>query len=168
MIPGVRNHPIDGGSLITTIAFNQVVAILTAFCLCLVISMGTMTELGHFVVLITISMTSVIPARRIRSRLTLIKGGFYLSLIAFFSVWAVGVIQSHDMPGAWSNPMIVMTALKFAGWSIICCFLVAGSLPFIERIFDIVTDISLLELTAVSHPLLQELARRAQEHTTTP
>ncbi|MCA9061883.1 MAG: HDIG domain-containing protein, partial [Planctomycetaceae bacterium] len=37
----------------------------------------------------------------------------------------------------------------------------AGCLPFIENVFGILTDISLLELTAVSHPLLQELARRA-------
>jgi putative nucleotidyltransferase with HDIG domain len=39
--------------------------------------------------------------------------------------------------------------------------LVAGSLPFIERAFRVVTDISLLEMSDVSHPLLQELVRRA-------
>ncbi|MBL8814433.1 MAG: HDIG domain-containing protein [Planctomyces sp.] len=153
--------PLMAAVLITTIAFNQVVAILTAFCLCLIVSMGTVTDLSHFVILITITLASVIPARRIRSRLTLIRGGFYLSLVAFFAVWSVSVIQAHDMVGAWRNPMVILSALKFAGWTIICCFLVAGSLPFIEKIFDVVTDISLLELTAVSHPLLQELARRA-------
>jgi putative nucleotidyltransferase with HDIG domain len=34
-------------------------------------------------------------------------------------------------------------------------------LPFIEQVFDIQTDISLLELGDVAHPLLQELVRRA-------
>jgi putative nucleotidyltransferase with HDIG domain len=34
-------------------------------------------------------------------------------------------------------------------------------LPFIERMFDVQTDISLLELGDVQHPLLQELVRRA-------
>ncbi len=34
-------------------------------------------------------------------------------------------------------------------------------MPFIERLFDIQTDISLLELGDVAHPLLQELVRRA-------
>jgi putative nucleotidyltransferase with HDIG domain len=34
-------------------------------------------------------------------------------------------------------------------------------LPFIERVFDVQTDISLLELGDVQHPLLQELVRRA-------
>ncbi len=36
-----------------------------------------------------------------------------------------------------------------------------GLLPFIERLFDVQTDISLLELGDAAHPLLQELARRA-------
>ena len=34
-------------------------------------------------------------------------------------------------------------------------------LPFIERFFDVQTEISLLELGDVAHPLLQELVRRA-------
>ena len=40
-------------------------------------------------------------------------------------------------------------------------FLVTGCLPLIERFFGIVTDIRLLELADGSHPLLQELVRRA-------
>ncbi len=53
------------------------------------------------------------------------------------------------------------SSLTLSVWSLVCCFLVAGILPFIEKAFGIVTDISLLELTNVSHPLLQELVRRA-------
>jgi putative nucleotidyltransferase with HDIG domain len=36
-----------------------------------------------------------------------------------------------------------------------------GLLPFIERFFGVVTEISLLELGDIAHPLLQELVRRA-------
>ena len=36
-----------------------------------------------------------------------------------------------------------------------------GLLPFTERLFDVQTDISLLELGDAAHPLLQELAQRA-------
>jgi len=36
-----------------------------------------------------------------------------------------------------------------------------GLLPFIERIFGVLTDIRLLDLGDVAHPLLQELIRRA-------
>jgi hypothetical protein len=40
-------------------------------------------------------------------------------------------------------------------------FLVTGALPLVERCFSIVTDVTLLELADGSHPLLQELIRRA-------
>jgi hypothetical protein len=40
-------------------------------------------------------------------------------------------------------------------------YFVAGSLPFLEAGFGFVTDISLLELSDVSHPLLQDLVTKA-------
>ncbi len=46
-------------------------------------------------------------------------------------------------------------------WGTAAGFLMTGALPLIERCFGIVTDISLLELTDGSHPLLQELVKRA-------
>lgn len=153
--------PLVAAVMITAIANGQVIAIVTAFCLSLLISMATLADLGHFIMLITVCVTSIIPLRRIKSRLTLIKAGFLLALVAFYAVWSVGVIQSHGSASPWQNPQLLMTALKYAGWALVCCYLVAGSLPFIESAFGVVTDISLLELTAVSHPLLQELARRA-------
>ncbi len=47
------------------------------------------------------------------------------------------------------------------GWAIVASFLVTGLLPFIEKVFDVLTDLSLLEIGDPSHPLLQELVRRA-------
>lgn len=153
--------PLVAAVMITAIAHGQLVAIVTAFCLSLLISMGTLADLGHFIMLITVCVTSIIPLRRIKSRMTMIKAGFLLALVALYAAWSVGVIQAHGSAHPWQNPLLLITALKYAGWALVCCYLVAGSLPFIESAFGIVTDISLLELTAVSHPLLQELARRA-------
>src|SRR5207237_2824403 len=47
------------------------------------------------------------------------------------------------------------------GWAILAGCILSGCLPIVERCFGIVTDISLLELADGSHPLLQELVRRA-------
>src|SRR5262249_24921145 len=46
-------------------------------------------------------------------------------------------------------------------WGSLAGFLLTGILPIIERSFGIVTDVSLVELADGSHPLLQELVRRA-------
>lgn len=153
--------PLLAAVMISAIVYSQVVAIMTAFCLSLIISLATLSNLGHFMILMTICITSILPLRRIKSRLVMIKVGFLLAVVSFYAVWGVGVLEQQGVTDSWRNLAIIVTALKFAGWSLVCCYLVAGSLPFIEQAFGIVTDISLLELTGVSHPLLMELSRRA-------
>ena len=153
--------PLLATVMITAIAYSQVVAILTALLLSLLVSMATLGEIGHFLTLMTICVTSTIPLRRIKSRLVMVKAGFLVATVSFYAVWSTSVIHAESSGEAWRNFPIIVTGLKFAGWALVCCYLVAGSLPFIEQAFGIVTDISLLELTGVSHPLLQELARRA-------
>ncbi len=153
--------PLLGAVMIVAIVHNQMLAILTAFCLSLMITMSTVSDLGHFAVLMTLCFTLIIPLRSVSSRLTMIKLGFSLAAVAFVAVWGISLLSSPDFADGWRNPAILIVGLKFAFWSLVCCYVVGGSLPFIESAFGIVTDISLLELTDVSHPLLQELARRA-------
>ena len=57
--------------------------------------------------------------------------------------------------------MIASDSLWRAGWGLMAGFFLGGSLPFVENAFGIVTGISLLELGDITHPLLQELVRRA-------
>ena len=153
--------PLLAAVMIITIVHNQMLAVFSAFCMSLLVTMSTVADLGHFTVLMALCFTVVIPLRRVSSRSTLIKVGFLLALVAFIGVWGVGLISSPNYADGLQNQSVMGLGLRFAAWSLVCCFVVGGSLPFIESAFGIVTDISLLELTDVSHPLLQELARRA-------
>ncbi|MCA9050117.1 MAG: HDIG domain-containing protein, partial [Planctomycetaceae bacterium] len=153
--------PLLSTVIIVAIVHNQVLAMLTAFSLSLLISLGTLADIGHFASMMTLCFTALIPLRSISSRLTLIKLGFILAAVAFFTVWGVTLVGYDLTASGWSDQTMMMVALKFSFWSLVCCYLVGGSMPFIESAFGIVTDISLLELSDVSHTLLQELARRA-------
>jgi putative nucleotidyltransferase with HDIG domain len=57
--------------------------------------------------------------------------------------------------------LIVWTGGFHLVWALLAGCILSGSMPLVERCFGIVTDISLLELADGSHPLLQELIRRA-------
>ena len=57
--------------------------------------------------------------------------------------------------------LISVDAARHFLWGVLAGFLLSGVLPLVERCFGVVTDISLLELADGSHPLLQELVRRA-------
>ena len=46
-------------------------------------------------------------------------------------------------------------------WCLLAGFILCGALPAIERMFGVVTDVSLVELANSAHPLLQDLIRRA-------
>lgn len=147
--------------MIIAIVHNQRLAVISAFCLSLLIAVSTTGSLGHFAVMMLLSFVIVIPLDNISSRSVLVKAGFLLAVLAFVSVWGMSILESHDYSEAWNHSAALMVAVKFAFWSFVCCVFVHIGLPFIESAFGIVTDISLLELTDVSHPLLQELARRA-------
>jgi putative nucleotidyltransferase with HDIG domain len=56
---------------------------------------------------------------------------------------------------------VMFDAFRALVWGTLAGFLVSGCLPLVERCFGIVTDITLLELADGSHPLQQELIRRA-------
>jgi putative nucleotidyltransferase with HDIG domain len=68
---------------------------------------------------------------------------------------ATGILYEQT----WS--LIAADGLRNFLWGSLAGFLLTGLLPVVERCFGIVTDISLLELADGSHPLLQELIRRA-------
>lgn len=153
--------PLLAAVMICAIVYGQTIACVTAFALSLIISLATLADLAHLFTLISICVAGVLPLRRIKSRLVIIRAGFLVAAVAFATAWSFGLLQQSADADAWKSPGLLVPALKFAGWALVCSYFVAGSLPFIEQAFGIVTDISLLELTGVSHPLLQELARRA-------
>jgi len=153
--------PVMATGIGVAIVHNRALAMLVGFCLCVMVAFATLERLDHFIMLMLLCVTVIVPLKTVSSRSTVIKIGFVAAIVGFFSVWGLNLLQAHPMLEFWQNTAILKESLKLAGWSLVCCYLVAGSLPFIERAFGIVTDISLLELTDVSHPLLQELARRA-------
>ncbi len=61
----------------------------------------------------------------------------------------------------WQGFSLLVSAAWYGFFAIVAGLLMTGLLPFIEKLFDIQTELSLLELGDVAHPLLQELVRRA-------
>ena len=152
--------PLLAAVIILAIAYDQVLATLTAFVLSIIISLATVATIEHFMVLMVVSVVAIVPISGVSSRSSLIKTGLLVAAVYFAVSWAAGVIrQGSDIH--FEDWNLVVDSLRGAGWCLICCFLVSGTLPFIESRFGIVTDMTLLELSDVSHPLLQELVRRA-------
>jgi hypothetical protein len=161
--PDVRAEivPVVVTSMIFAIAYNQMMAVLVAFTISLLVTLSTVGQLSHFVLMMSVSATAVIPLTEVPSRSSLIKVGFLTGLAWIVVSCGLAVLNSPSPQYLWSDGQFFSHALIGAAWCLGAGGLVACSLPFIEKTFGVVTDISLLEMSDVSHPLLQELVRRA-------
>ncbi|MBA4032435.1 MAG: phosphohydrolase [Planctomyces sp.] len=147
--------------MILTIAYQQVLAALTGFSLTLILVLSNGYDTSEFVAILGAVCLSIVSLGQVSSRSKLIKVGVATAATYLLLTMAMGVIVGQRLDRLWLDNELLWHALRGAGWCIAAGYLVAGSLPFIESTFGVVTDISLLELSDVSHPLLQELVRRA-------
>ncbi|MCA8997902.1 MAG: HDIG domain-containing protein [Planctomycetaceae bacterium] len=148
-------------SLLIGVAYNQLLATLTAFTLTLLLTMSTTGRLDHFLVLLATQTAGIIPLRKVSTRTTLIKVSFF-SAITFFAVsCGAAVVETQSLQEVWDNTNFLVMSAKGAAMCLVAGYLVAGTLPFVEQAFGVVTDMTLLELSDPSHPLLKDLVRLA-------
>lgn len=153
--------PILFTTMVIAIAYNQLLGVLTAFVVVLVVTASTVGNIGQFIVCMGVAAAAILPLSRVSSRSVIVKIGFIAACVYFVIALSTSVVQSQEPIETWLTSQPILQALKGAGWCLVAGYLVAGSLPFLESAFGFVTDISLLELSDVSHPLLQELVTKA-------
>lgn len=147
--------PLTFTAMVLTIVYNPQFALLMSFSLCL----ATTTALGSNLNFLLVQMgglaTAVLLLRNVRTRTVLVEVGAGAGLAFLAMTLATELLTGQP----WS--MIGFDSGRHFLWGILAGFVLSGCLPLVERGFGIVTDVSLLELADGSHPLLQELIRRA-------
>ena len=138
------------------IAYRQELAVLLSGAAALILVMGLGMGIGEFILLFGVTAAAVLQVGNIRSRSRLIYIGFFSGIVAVL-LTVVSAVATNQ-PLSWA---LMEEALQNGAWTLAAGFIMTGMLPFIERLFGVLTDMSLLELGDVAHPLLQELVRRA-------
>ncbi len=95
----------------------------------------------------------------IRQRDTLIKTGFTVAAALAVSLGAAKLLTAPMVEGVW--PQILTDLGLAAGGGVLVGFVTLGILPGVEKIFDITTGMTLIELRDPKNPLLRELQQRA-------
>jgi putative nucleotidyltransferase with HDIG domain len=143
-------------SMIVAIAYDEDVALLLAAEAALIVVVGLGLSLADYVTLTAAAASAVFWMGRIRSRSKLIYVGLWAGAVAFATHVGASLLEDRPLAG-----QLLYEAARTGGWTILTGFLMTGLLPFIEKTFGVLTDLSLLEVGDVAHPLLQELVRRA-------
>jgi len=93
--------------------------------------------------------------KKARRRTHLLKAGLYLGMSNFICISSLGIL----------NGLELMVYLKEGLWGIGAGIFAAGitmvSLPVLERTLNLTTDVGLLELADLNHPLLKEMSAKA-------
>ena len=148
--------PIMLFSITIAIAYHIELAIILSALVSLAFSVAHGYGMAEFVILTAASSSSALMCRKIRSRTKLVNIGLLVAAIVFPTVVGVNYLLGQPL----GFPLLT-DAAWFAGGAGMAGLIMTALLPFLERWFDIQTDISLLELSDANHTLLKELVQRS-------
>jgi putative nucleotidyltransferase with HDIG domain len=138
-----------------SIAFHREFALLFSAVVTVIVVVATGQGLGQFMILYSAVASSILLVGSIRNRRKLIYVGLAVGVVATLTTVGVETLDAQPFASIWPE------ALRYGLLSVFAGLLMLGLLPFIESLFGVQTELSLLELGDVAHPLLQELVRRA-------
>ncbi len=142
--------------MVFAVAYGRETALMLSAAVALLVVLAIDQSLGSYMVLCGSVAAAVLLLAHIRSRSKLIKVGVVAALAAATLTLIAGVLLGQPLAKAlWQH------AGFNAMWAFGAAFLISGMLPVVEIVFDVVTDLTLLVMGDVAHPLLQELVRRA-------
>jgi putative nucleotidyltransferase with HDIG domain len=147
--------PLTFTALILTIAYNPQFALMMSLSLTLAMVLTMSIRFGELLIVMGGQATAILSLRSVRTRTKLVEVGALAGLAALAMTVASGLYSDQTLK------LLAFDAARGLSWATLAGFIVSGLLPVVERWFGIITDVRLLELGDGSHPLLQELVRRA-------
>jgi putative nucleotidyltransferase with HDIG domain len=143
-------------AMFVSIVYSWELATIFSILLAIVIVCGNGGDIYLFMILLGTTIAASIQLGRLRSRKKLVIVGTVAGMTAFLLTLSSG-IQGDRVIGA---PLYIDAAINFV-WALLAGIVMTAVLPFIEKTLDILTDMNLLELGDVSHPLIRELIKSA-------
>jgi hypothetical protein len=149
--------------MIVTIAYNQAFALGTAWALTLLIALANRTGLDWALVTVAGNGIAILSLGEVNNRSKLIKVGALAGLVFFLAHTALAFwrLSPPELGVEVVAQAILWPAALYFAAGLAAGIVMLAILPFIERMFGIVTNISLLELCDVNQPALKRLALEA-------
>ena len=141
--------------MIVAIAYEQEIALLLSSAVTLVTAIALGHGLADAIVMLAATAGAILLLGRVRSRSKLLSVGFIAAAVVALTMLGVGTLEGTPIGRT------LYIAWLLSVWAIIAGALMTCLLPLVEKVFNVQTDLSLIELGDPAHPLLQELIRRA-------
>jgi len=141
--------PLSGATLFFSLLLSQAVAFSASACLLLAIGLmhyaaGQEDAVAAMVILGAGAAMAALTVSRVRRRSTLIRVGLFIGLAHLLV--SLGIALFQEGAGAWDGETLSQV-FSYLVQGLLVGFLVSGLLPVIEYLFEVTTDVSLLELS---------------------
>lgn len=148
--------PLAFAPMLLTLLINDNVAIAISVINSVLISISAGFALPVTILAILNAVVGAVFLRNMEQRNDILYSSVFIAIINGVVISAIEVLQVNTV----FIDVLVKFLLVFVG-GIVSGILTIGFLPFLESIFDIVTNVKLLELSNPNHPLLKKLLLEA-------
>ena len=169
LLPGTL-APVCFATVVASLAFSQNVAILTSLCLSVLVGLAAGGNLPLMLALMVGGIVAALPAEKLQSRWDILKYGTLGGLCQGLALAGIALLASAggfsvDTGGATSMFSYQQTSMWDGLYGLVngifCGLLLLGSLPLIETIFGIITNIRLFELCDQNQPAIKKIQLEA-------
>ena len=147
--------PLAAAPMLLTLLAGGGVSVIVLIVVSAIAALVAGIQFNVFLVSLIGGITAICTIYNARSRVHIIKSGFYVGIMNFVVISAIGVISNFE----------ISIFLKQALWGMASGMVSAAItmifLPVFESLFKITTDIKLLELADLNHPLLKDMVTKA-------
>ncbi|MBU2512473.1 HDIG domain-containing protein [bacterium] len=148
--------PITLGAMLIGILLNFEAALMTGLLTALFGSIMMQSNLYYFFYAIIGCLVASLPMTKFDSRYSILLHGLKISAINLPMIIIIFLIESNQVGGiSWFS---LVAAILAGGLTAI---LTSILLPFFESLFDVTTNLKLLELANMNHPALKDLILKA-------
>lgn len=150
--------PLGAGSILVALLADGRVAIV--YSVYVAVLFGALRDGDFYVALwaLIVQLCGVYAISAYRERAALLRAGLVVGGGGAVTAMAVETLRAGLQP---LPANLYAAGLAFVGGAVGVGLLISFSLPLLEGLFNVLTDIRLLELSNVNHPLLSELALTA-------
>lgn len=142
-------------SIMLTILFDSRLSFFTTVIICFLVSAIRGGDYTIAFISFCASVLAIFSVRDIKNRSQIFRSFFFILIGYSLSILAIGFDRTEDTDK-------VLMELLFGGINAVMSPVIAyGLLIFYEKVFNITTDLTLVELSDFNHPLLKELSSKA-------
>jgi putative nucleotidyltransferase with HDIG domain len=148
--------PVTVGGILVAIFFDFQVGILFSLMTSLLIGILVRDNLAVAVLALVGNLVATFRVQQYRQRSSILLTGLFIGLANILTLMAFGLMSANFF--TWPRAYEALCGLL---GGLLAAVVVSAVLPLLESIFKCTTDIKLLELASLNHPLLRQLIMHA-------